>query len=72
MLYKEGKYESAVECYSHGIMLDPLSAALPANRAMALMKLERLTFRCVCVCVQRHCVASSVTRSGQICFSSND
>ena len=41
-LYKEGKYESAVECYSRGIVLDPLSAVLPANRAMALMKLERL------------------------------
>ena len=30
-----------MECYSRGMMLDPLSAALPANRAMALLKLER-------------------------------
>ena len=41
MLYKQGKYEEAVECYSRGILLDPLSAALPANRALALLKLER-------------------------------
>ena len=31
-----------MECYSKGMMLDPLSAALPANRALALLKLERL------------------------------
>jgi hypothetical protein len=42
VLYKEGEFEAAVECYSKGMMLDPLSAALPANRALTLLKLERL------------------------------
>jgi hypothetical protein len=41
VLYKEGEFEAAVECYSKGMMLDPLSAALPANRALTLLKLER-------------------------------
>ena len=41
VLYKKGKFEEAVECYSRGILLDPLSAALPANRALALLKLGR-------------------------------
>lgn len=49
VLYKKGKYEDAVECYSRGILLDPLSAALPANRALALMKLERLIFQKYCI-----------------------
>ena len=40
-LYREGEYVRAVECYSRGMMLDPHSAVLPANRAMALLKLER-------------------------------
>ena len=52
MFYKEGKYESAVECYSRGILLDPLSAVLPANRAMALMKLERSILTCMHVLVE--------------------
>ena len=40
-LYKDGKYELSVECYSRAMLLDPISAVLPANRAMALLKLER-------------------------------
>ena len=43
-LYREGQYEKAVECYNKGMMLDPLSAVLPANRAMALLKLERYVY----------------------------
>lgn len=39
--FKEGKYEAAVECYSAGMEADGTNALLPANRAMALLKLER-------------------------------
>ena len=37
-LFKEGKYEEAIECYTRGIQLDSSNALLPANRAMALLK----------------------------------
>ena len=40
-LFKEGKYEAAIERYTAAISLDPSSAVLPANRAMALLKLDR-------------------------------
>ncbi len=40
-LFKEGRYELAVECYSKAAELDPLNAIMPANRAMALLKLQR-------------------------------
>jgi len=40
-LFKEGKLELAVECYTAAMGLDPLSAVIPANRALALLKLER-------------------------------
>ena len=36
-----GAYEVAVECYTRGINLDPTNALLPANRALALIKMER-------------------------------
>ncbi|KAK7101607.1 RNA polymerase II-associated protein 3-like [Littorina saxatilis] len=36
-----GAYEVAVECYSRGIELDPTNALLPANRALALIKMEK-------------------------------
>lgn len=39
--FKEGKYEAAVECYSRGMEADRLNVLLPANRAMAFLKLER-------------------------------
>nr|KAG5704305.1 hypothetical protein BaRGS_012614 [Batillaria attramentaria] len=39
--FSAGAYEIAVECYTHGMELDPTNALLPANRAMALLKLER-------------------------------
>ena len=41
VLFKEGKLELAVECYTVAMELDPLSAVMPANRALALLKLER-------------------------------
>ena len=40
-LFKEGKYEAAINCYSTGIQLDPSNAVLSANRAMCLLKLKR-------------------------------
>lgn len=40
-LFKEGKYEAAINCYTTGIQLDPSNAVLSANRAMCLLKLKR-------------------------------
>jgi hypothetical protein len=40
VLYKKEEFEAAVECYSKGMMLDLLSAALPANRALALFLIQ--------------------------------
>ncbi|XP_032361112.1 RNA polymerase II-associated protein 3 isoform X1 [Etheostoma spectabile] len=39
--FKEGKYEAAVECYSAGMEADGMNVLLPANRAMAFIKLEK-------------------------------
>ncbi|XP_043964407.1 RNA polymerase II-associated protein 3 [Gambusia affinis] len=39
--FKEGKYEAAVECYSRGMEADAMNVLLPANRAMAFLKLDR-------------------------------
>ncbi|KAM9327425.1 RNA polymerase II-associated protein 3 isoform 2-T2 [Pholidichthys leucotaenia] len=39
--FKEGKYEAAVECYTRGMEADDMNVLLPANRAMAYLKLER-------------------------------
>uniref|UniRef100_A0A3P8WIK9 Uncharacterized protein n=1 Tax=Cynoglossus semilaevis TaxID=244447 RepID=A0A3P8WIK9_CYNSE len=39
--FKEGKYEAAVQCYSQGMEADGLNVLLPANRAMAFLKLEK-------------------------------
>lgn len=39
--FKEGKYEAAIECYSKGIEADSMNVLLPANRAMAFLKLEK-------------------------------
>lgn len=54
--FKEGKYEAAVECYSQGMEADSVNVLLPANRAMAFLKLEKLAqyyfplfFSCCCV-----------------------
>ncbi|XP_052410771.1 RNA polymerase II-associated protein 3 isoform X14 [Carassius gibelio] len=41
--FKEGKYEAAVECYSRGMEADGTNALLPANRAMAFLKLHRFS-----------------------------
>lgn len=39
--FKEGKYEAAVTCYSEGMEADSMNILLPANRAMAYLKLQR-------------------------------
>ncbi|NXU95847.1 RPAP3 protein, partial [Cettia cetti] len=39
--FKEGKYEAAIECYTRGIAADGTNALLPANRAMAYLKIEK-------------------------------
>ncbi|XP_068948796.1 RNA polymerase II-associated protein 3 isoform X2 [Petaurus breviceps papuanus] len=39
--FKEGKYELAIECYTRGIAADGTNALLPANRAMAYLKIEK-------------------------------
>jgi len=41
VLFKSGAHEQAVERYGAAMQLDPSSAILPANRAMALLKLDR-------------------------------
>ena len=40
--FKQGDYENAIECYTKGADLDPTNPLLPANRAMALLKQEKL------------------------------
>uniref|UniRef100_A0A8C0B438 RNA polymerase II-associated protein 3 n=1 Tax=Buteo japonicus TaxID=224669 RepID=A0A8C0B438_9AVES len=39
--FKEGKYETAIDCYTRGIAADGTNALLPANRAMAYLKIEK-------------------------------
>ncbi|XP_028645206.1 RNA polymerase II-associated protein 3 [Grammomys surdaster] len=39
--FKEGKYEEAIECYTRGIAADSTNALLPANRAMAYLKIHK-------------------------------
>ncbi|GAB1299779.1 RNA polymerase II-associated protein 3 [Apodemus speciosus] len=39
--FKEGKYERAIECYTRGIAADSANALLPANRAMAYLKVQK-------------------------------
>ena len=47
--FKRGEYELAVESYSRAMELDPLSAVMPANRAMAYLKLKRSETVHVCM-----------------------
>uniref|UniRef100_A0A8C4WXS5 RNA polymerase II-associated protein 3 n=1 Tax=Eptatretus burgeri TaxID=7764 RepID=A0A8C4WXS5_EPTBU len=39
--FKRCQYQAAIECYSRGMQADPENPLLPANRAMALLKLQR-------------------------------
>lgn len=42
-LYSKGRLEDAVAKYTQGMALDPTNALLPANRAMAYIKLKKYT-----------------------------
>jgi hypothetical protein len=39
--FKEGKFVAAIQCYTRGMELDPTSVLLPANKAMAHLKLKK-------------------------------
>ncbi|KAG8190612.1 hypothetical protein JTE90_017876 [Oedothorax gibbosus] len=39
--FKAGSYDSAINCYTIGMELDPDNALLPANRAMAFLKKDQ-------------------------------
>lgn len=39
--FKKGNYDSAINCYTIGMELDPNNPLLPANRAMAFIKKEQ-------------------------------
>lgn len=47
--FKEGKYDAAVECYTKGMEADDMNVLLPANRAMAFLKLEKYGLVSVCL-----------------------
>ena len=40
-LFKKGQFEEAISCYTVGLQLDPCNVILAANRAMALLKMNR-------------------------------
>ncbi|KAM9704938.1 LOW QUALITY PROTEIN: RNA polymerase II-associated protein 3 [Menidia menidia] len=40
-LFKEGKYDQAIECYSRGMGADPYNPVLPTNRAAAFCRLRK-------------------------------
>ena len=46
--FKEGRYDEAVECYTHAIGLDNNYPVLYANRAMALLKQEKWVALSIC------------------------
>ncbi|KAJ8245472.1 hypothetical protein GJAV_G00271110 [Gymnothorax javanicus] len=40
-LFKEGKYDDAVECYTRGMNADPYNPVLPTNRATCFFRLKK-------------------------------
>lgn len=40
-LFKEGKYDDAIECYTRGMGADPLNPVLPTNRAACFLRLKK-------------------------------
>ncbi|KAL4659389.1 RNA polymerase II-associated protein 3 [Arapaima gigas] len=40
-LFKEGKYDDAIECYTKGMNADPYNPVLPTNRATCFFKLKK-------------------------------
>ena len=49
---KQEEYELAFESYTEAMELDPNNAVIPANRAMALIKLERYIHFTIVLCEQ--------------------
>ncbi|XP_034434552.1 RNA polymerase II-associated protein 3 isoform X1 [Hippoglossus hippoglossus] len=43
MLFKEGKYDDAIECYTRGMSADPYSPVLPTNRATSFFRLKKFS-----------------------------
>ncbi|XP_019947949.2 RNA polymerase II-associated protein 3 [Paralichthys olivaceus] len=41
MLFKEGKYDDAIECYTRGMSADPYNPVLPTNRATSFFRLQK-------------------------------
>lgn len=39
LLFQKGDFTKAIDCYTKGIQCDPANPVLPANRAMALLKI---------------------------------
>ncbi|CAL8242394.1 unnamed protein product [Merluccius merluccius] len=42
-LFKEGKYDDAVECYTRGMSADPYNPILPTNRAACFYRLKKFS-----------------------------
>ncbi|XP_015255624.1 PREDICTED: RNA polymerase II-associated protein 3 [Cyprinodon variegatus] len=40
-LFKEGKYDDAIECYTRGMAADPYNPVLPTNRATSFFRLKK-------------------------------
>ncbi|XP_041716223.2 RNA polymerase II-associated protein 3 isoform X3 [Coregonus clupeaformis] len=40
-LFKEGKYDDAIECYTRGMGADPYNPILPTNRATCFLRLKK-------------------------------
>ncbi|CAM9365073.1 unnamed protein product [Lampetra fluviatilis] len=51
--FKTGDYDAATDCYTRGMEADPHNALLPANRAMAFLKLKKYVApTCCCFIVE--------------------
>ncbi|XP_062238889.1 RNA polymerase II-associated protein 3 [Platichthys flesus] len=42
-LFKEGKYDDAIECYTRGMSADPYNPVLPTNRATSFFRLKKFS-----------------------------
>ncbi|XP_023671049.1 RNA polymerase II-associated protein 3 [Paramormyrops kingsleyae] len=40
-MFKEGKFDDAIDCYTRGMSADPYSPVLPTNRATCFLKLKK-------------------------------
>lgn len=45
-LYSSGRLDDAIAKYTQGMALDPTNALLPANRAMAYIKIKKSVHLC--------------------------